>query len=325
MIRSDEPDRAEADCWDRYWRGAGDRSAFGNDSGGHPAIGAFWQSFFGRVDDDHAAPFCIDLASGGGAVLEAAERRYNGELPRFLCVDLSRHALAAVQQRFPGTEVLLADAGSVPLDDSCCEVVTSQFGIEYAGRRAISEMSRLVKRGGHFGAVLHHRGGVVFEASTRNLEATRRLVASRFLPLARRVFEAGFATAAGGARPAYETAAADLSPAVDEMEAVLSELGADVADGLLARLYNDIATLHENLASYRPDDVFRWLDGMQAEVDAYRERTQAMLEAAIDADDFNRIVAVLKAQGCDLEIAAPLMDPERDLPLAWSVHAIAGG
>ena len=316
------PFRRREGGWDNYWRRAERTSAFGSKSGEHPAIAAFWRSFFSEVRTDVRSPLCIDLASGSGAVLDAAAASYEA-LPDFLCIDLSQQALEGVKSRHPSVDVLLADASNVPLADSCCDIVTSQFGIEYAGRRSIAEMARLVRPGGHCGAILHHRGGVVFENSTRNLEATRRLVDSRFLPQAKRLLEAGFAALSGGARLPYEAAAQDFQSAVTAVEAILDELGTDVADSLLTRLYGDIANLHENLQSYRAREVMRWIDDMQTEVESYAARTEAMLEAAIDADDFSRISAVLKAKGLRLRVAEPLIDPDRDLPLAWSVYGLS--
>ncbi len=317
------PFRDREDSWDKYWRRAERSSAFGNQQGEHPAITAFWGRFFSQVRSDIRSPLCIDLASGSGAVLDAAKATYDGELPAFLCVDLSQQALEGVKSRHPDVDVLLADAGRVPLADSCCDVVTSQFGIEYAGRRSVAEMARLVRSGGHFGAILHHRGGVVFENSTRNLEAIRKLIDCRFLPQAKRILEAGFAALSGGPRLPYEAAAQDFQSAVNSVEAILDEFGTDVADSLLTRLYGDVANLHENLQAYRAHEVMRWLDDMQGEVESYAARTEAMLEAAIDADDFGRISAVLKAKGLRLAVAEPLMDPDRDLPLAWSVHGLS--
>lgn len=322
MSPDDRPETPDSESWDNYWAGSGEQNAYHSDGASHPGITEFWEAFFKHVRQRIDSPFCIDLASGSGAVLAAARESYGGTLPNFLCVDVSGPALDAVKRRFPEADVLCADAGHVPLATSSCDVVTSQYGIEYAGRRAIAEMARLVGDDGHFGAVLHHRGGVLFEASTRNLDAVDRLTECRFLPRAKWLFETGFDAARGGQRGPYEAAATDFAPAIVAVDGILADHGPDVASGLIARLYDDVATIHERLTSYQPREVLLWLERMQNEVAAYRNRTEAMLDAALDADDFARVVGVLKARGFEVRTADTLQDPDGELPIAWSVHAV---
>ena len=95
--------------------------------------------------------------------------------------------------------------------------------------------------------------------------------------------------------------------------------GRDVADGTIVRLYRDVRTLHERLGRYDPDEVRRWLDRMQDEIEAYAGRMDSMCNAAIDETGFETRCERLRELGFELDRCSPLVDPASNLALAWAL------
>lgn len=307
--------------WDMYWRGGGDGAAYNCDGISHPAVRAFWMDCFDGVRVDLAAPRIVDVASGNGAVAEYAQAAFEG-LPDLTCLDVSASAIAALRERFPAADAIVADAAAIPLASAAFDVVTSQFGVEYAGLDAIDEVARLAAVGGRLALLMHHRGGSIYRECSAGADAIERMRESGFIPRAAAMFETGFAACRGADRAPYDAAAAELAPAVRELEAIMTAHGMRVAGGLVARLYDDVATVHEGIAQYEPSEVLAWLDRLDVETRAFRGRMAAMCDAAVDADAFRGLCARLQGHGFRLLQADGLAAADVSLPLAWRLLAV---
>jgi hypothetical protein len=93
------------------------------------------------------------------------------------------------------------------------------------------------------------------------------------------------------------------------MESIITRRCKVVADGTLARLYGDIATIHDRLRRYVPREVIGWLSGMQQELEAYSQRMAAMCFAAIQSR--------LQQAGFDISGAESLRDASVDESRRW--------
>lgn len=147
--------------WDTYWQGTGDVGAFSASGVSHPTIAAFWRNFFSEVASGGQMTQLLDVATGNGAILETALSILKAEKTSITCVDISVAAIENVEKRFPGTQGVVADARSIPLDSEQFDLVTSQFGVEYAGLEAVGEAARLVASGGQLALLLHIEDGIV--------------------------------------------------------------------------------------------------------------------------------------------------------------------
>jgi SAM-dependent methyltransferase len=310
--------------WDAYWHGTGDTGAFSSGGASHPAVLAFWREFFQEVNQDNSDPAMIDLASGNGAVVEHALAVFGEGKAEITAVDVSEAAITNIKNRFPGVNGLVSDVCSIPFDSDSFDIVTSQFGIEYAGIEAIDEAARLVASGGWLTLLLHNSEGSIHHQCATNLKVVARVQESRFVPCAHEMFRAGFEAVRGADRAPYDEAARQLAPAVQTLEAILEEYGQSVADDTIARLYNDVGKIHNRIQHYDPEDVLAWLERMQGELETYEGRMSSMCESALDAESFNRIRTGLEAQGFVLSAAGPLMAPDNKIPLAWALIAKKG-
>lgn len=317
---SEQPDPAANASWDSYWRNAGDTAAFSHADQSPPAIVAFWDSVFEPFGDTGPAHL-LDVATGSGAVVDQALQKWpTGDLT-VSCVDLSPAAIERVSARHPGVNGIVAEASRIPAEDASCDLVTSQFGIEYGGPGAVDEAARLVAPSGTLAALLHRDGSVIHRQSVADQAAVQRLRDAQFIELAEAFFRAGFNAVRGGDRKAYDDAGKAFAPAIKGAEAIIDEFGAGVAGGAIARLYQDVARIHDGIQKYAPEDVLSWITRMQDEFADFSDRMASMCGAAMDGDAFARTCDTLRAVGFDIVRADELMSIDGKQPLAWALVA----
>lgn len=322
MSARDSRSLSVSDSWDTYWRDAMDGAAYTSGGLHHPAIQSFWDGFFRRARVEYDAPKIIDIASGNGAVVECAASAFGEQSMDFTCLDISASAIRTLKQRFPAVHTIVADALQIPLDSASYDLATSQFGIEYAGLDAISEVARLVAPGGQLALLLHNRSGSIYRECAASLDAMQRLQEANFIPYAIDMFEKGFAACRGADRADYETAALQLAPAVKTLESIMTQHGGHVANNAVLRLYNDVADIHERIQHYEPSEVLNWLDRMQGELQAFAGRMASMCDSAIDSNAFERLCEVLRKQSFTTLRAEALADSNQQHPLAWALIAM---
>lgn len=310
------------DSWETYWHGAERSDAFTGGGSRHASIGCFWEGVFDNIAESRESLKLVDIAGGSGSVVERATNSLGDRLDELACVDLSPSAMKLLQQRFPEVRAVVADARDTGLESGCYDIVTSQFGMEYAGPGSIEEMMRLAADGGLLAMLVHHRGGGIYRQCRASYAALREFEASNFVESAISAFEAGFAASRGGERHAYETAAKRHVPAIRAAEAILRKYGQEVADGTIVRLYKDVAAVHRRLARYDPDEVLGWMRQMQSEIDAYAGRMASMCEAAIDESGFGELCRHIESGGFRLLRKDALIVPERNTALAWAIVAV---
>lgn len=318
----ESPDSASS--WDTYWRGTAEAGAYSSGGAGHPALRAYWTRFFEAMKSRYAAPAMLDLATGNGAVVEVALEVFGDPPPAITCADISESAIANIESRFPGVRGVVTDARCMPLEPGSFDVVTSQFGIEYAGPEAFAEAGRVLAPGGTLALLMHITEGTIHDECSRSLDAVGKLRESRFIALATDMFQSGFDAVRGADRGPYERAAGRFAPSVQAVEDLLAQHGPGVADGTIARLYGDVARMHENIQRYDPAEVLAWLERMEAEMEAYAERVSSMRGAATNRETFEKIRDDLEAQGVVASEAGPFLVPGHELPLAWALQARRG-
>lgn len=320
MSKHTENTSNHASSWDTYWQGSGDATALTDGGANHPAILGFWDDFFSASKLNLDTPKILDIASGNGAVIERALANYSKQ-PELTSLDISPAAISNIKNRFPSVTGIVADASNIPLEDSSFNIVTSQFGLEYAGKDAIYEAARLVTTGGQLALLLHTDKGSIHEECLQSLDAIERVQASQFIAAASTMFDAGFKAVRGADRSAYDKAANKLTPALLVLEGIMQEYGQHVAADTVSRLYNDVANIHQRIQHYEPDDILNWLKQMDSELEAYAGRMRSMNLSAIDEESFQQACTNLADKGFIIEQAEALNISEQDLPMAWQLIA----
>ena len=311
-----------AGAWNDYWRHTREAAAH---KGGGPqdeVLARFWTSYFADAYARSSHPRLIDVGCGNGSVpsfaLDASKPPLD-RLPALVGVDNSFAALRAFSARFPAAAAVAADASRLPFRDCQFDIVTSQFGVEYAGLEAIEEAARLVSTGGSLALIMHLKGGAMYRECETNLEAARALQRSRLLSFLKEIFEAGTAAAPRSVDGSNaEDGRARLVQAMREVEAALNTYGKEIAGGALYRVHEDVAHMHRRRDAYAPEEVVHWVNAMTREFDAYAERMSAMLDAAIDDQDFDACLTRLTAQSLAPRVRDKLeMGVRHREPAAW--------
>ena len=320
-MQSDPNFSKKAGSWDSYWQSSAQAAAYSSEGNSHPATSGFWSKFFGTSIPLFEGPRVIDLASGSAAVVSHALAAPGGYSAEFTCVDISERAIAGIRERFPHVRTIATDAADTGLPPHAFDIVTSQFGIEYAGSHAFKEAVRLLASNGRLACLLHHAGGSIHSDCIAGLDAVKRVREARFIPLAIDFFSAGFDAVRSADRAPYEQAASLLNPAVRALEDVVNDHGPDVAGGVIARLYNDANRMHRHIQRYEPSEVLDWLQNMNLQFEDYVNRISAMSAAALDEKDFEGICNIVSAAGCTVLQSGPLFAPGVARPLAWALLA----
>lgn len=268
----------------------------------------------------------LDIACGNGAVTRFALDSKPGlgadtEL-HISGIDRSPAALGEMRKRHPVLCGIAADAARLPFQDGAFDLVTSQFGMEYAGPGVFAEAARVTGQGGLVAAVLHLRGGGIYRECALNLEAIDGFRNSELLPCFEGLFKAALAVQQGrDGKDLFRRADEKFAKAVAAAEGVLQRCGKAVADGMLYRLYTDIAHMYRRFAKYEPGEVFDWSGLMGNELDTYSGRMASMLQAALDEPALERVIAQLKARDFTIRVRDILNFGQHPVPSAWVIVA----
>ncbi len=313
--------------WDAYWRNA--RSAAAHRDGGpqDKVLERFWLQLFDRVFPSmQAGAASLDIACGNGAVPRfALASLQNLEEDRNLHIcglDESGAALQEMCKRDPALNGIAASALQLPFRDGSFELVTSQFGMEYAGVEAFAEAIRVLGPGGHFAAVLHMRDGGIYRECDNNLQAIDGFRNSSLLDNFRELFREVVKTRnKGGNKEHIRRIDKNFAASVVAVEEVLKRRGRDIAGGTLIRVYTDIGHMYRRLNAYDAEEMFNWLEVMSKELETYSGRMTSMLAAALDEGGFENVLAQLAGMGVTIRIQDTLIFGQQGQPSAWVLVA----
>lgn len=179
------------DAWGRLW-GEGATDSFGAGAGSSPThspLASLWLAEFEQLGPTSRV---LDIATGAGILPRLLQHACADESVRCDAVDAAALPLAQRQSgKLAGRaqvhfhERVLAE--QLPFPDACFDMITSQFGIEYADLdRALAEACRVLKPGGHMCLVMHHAEGRPAMLAREELQLATWLLQSSGWPAASR-------------------------------------------------------------------------------------------------------------------------------------------
>ena len=232
----------------------------------------------------------------------------------FCGVDYALSAATAVNEKSAPRHASLfgvtASVSQLPFRDASFDIITSQFGLEYAGVEAFAEAARVLAPGGAAQFIIHYRGGGIDRECAGNARVLRDVLDAGF-------FGAGLDAVAG---PNYETAAVELQRIMTRLAQHLD--GEPLAaKQLLSRLLPDMATLVSRRQAYRLADATGWIEAMRGEVQRYAERMSAMTDCALDADGVRGAAQFFKDIGANATEPSELTPAGKTEPAAWLLKA----
>ena len=326
MTEHDEKVALTPTAWANYWRGSQQTSAYTSGGAAHPLLASFWLEYLTSVREKFPAVRLLDVASGGGGtVLDSFSALGFNVEAQLTCVDQSVDAIQQLTTKYPRVRGIVADVSSLPASPGEFDIVTSQFGAEYAGQQALEGLLDLPGQGGQLALVLHYQDGLIFRECEHSALAVRRLLASELLPLSVEMFKAGFEQLNGPVKTeAFRTAALRVMPAFKLIEGILDEFGEHVAGDTIITLYTSIAEIQQNLPRYEPAEVLDWLVRLEAELPAYIERMESMQHSALSRAQYKAFCTRVLESGFNLLQARPLRSSPNETPLAWVIVAERG-
>lgn len=298
--------------WSDYWdKDSADGEVFVNAQGErHPALARFWQQQFECLPHGSRV---IDLASGAGSVFTHLPEGHDHQL---FAADISHVALKALGERFPSVTTIECSADQVPLDDGSCDVVVSQFGVEYAGIGAFAEAARLISTDGRLIALCHVRDGYIDSGNRAQLAEAKLAAKIGFIDKAVKLVTATFAADAQA-----------LGRAEDDFVPVAKQVGDGIGrmkKGIHTHLFFGFRELFEKRQQYDLADIIGWLEGMRRELDMNIDRLSRMCEAAMTVDDIDAVKRLFMKMGLKEVHCTPFETPGNNLPVAWNLTVRRG-
>lgn len=223
---------------------------------------------------------------------------------------------------FPDVACVAGDAARVPLKDGEFDLITSQFGMEYAGADAFSEASRLLRPRGRLAVALHVREGGIYQECRINQRAADMVrecnLFGVFQQLVRTFHHARRSIAS---KAMLRTAHAKFVTAVAKTEEILHRWGEAVATRLVLRLRNDVVRMSRRIDVYDANALVDWADSMTVELCNYSRRMASMLAAALSPEMTDRLLARLHGDGLRADLRKVLTIGNQPIPAAWLVTA----
>lgn len=315
--------------WDAYWR---NRQPAGTRSGLHEmALGQFWSGIFDRAHANARGTLhVLDIGCGDGVVARLASAFGGARKPdvdlRVWGMDYSHAALVDVQRRSPQISCIAGDAAHLPFRDGAFDLVTSQFGIEYAGPGALCEAARLLRPQGVLATAMHVRDGGIYRECHINRQAVEEVRDCNLLGLFRQVVEAFHRVRRGiSGRAVLQAAYGKFMEAVTRTKHILQRWGRAVASGLVFRLCSDVVRMVQRIQAFDARELIAWADLMADELGNYSRRMASMLNAALSREMIDRLTTRLRGNGLDIQLRNLLRIGDRSVPVAWMVAATKAG
>lgn len=272
--------------WTDYWRTGRAEVLSVQTSEGPVALDTaeIWRGFFA---DFPAGSRLIDLATGSGQVARHAVAAGTGKSPPLEVVGVDYASLDSGVSADPGLTLMgEVSLEALPFPAAHFDGASSQFGIEYAdARRALPELSRVLKPGGKCRMLLHHAGSVITGQTAAQIAAYDGVLGGgAAIRQARRAFGAHLK----GAPPAtLRQAEAAFADAVRKTAA---RLRPEPAFDQPRYLVGYLVDLCERIDRYDPANALKRLDEFEAGNAAWRQRQHCQVRAALDQGGLEALV-----------------------------------
>ncbi len=275
----------DIDPWTLYWQNDHLESCIASQSSEDTQkIVAYWRDFASLLD--HSATI-LDLATGNGAV------------PSMLLAGNPGLEIVAVDKAQIEPEKFLSQANelasvrflpdvdicALPFEPESFDVVTSQFGLEYAPiHEACSSAARVLKRSGSIRLLMHHEDSEIVRPSTETLSEIARLLVPN-----------GVVSCVVG------FVAREIS--LDELETAgqhyLAEENSKTRH-ISGQIFDGINQVIEGMA-INPDHARALVQTMRLRLVAEQTRLQQLLQAALNAEGAHKLELVLREAGVEIE------------------------
>ena len=323
----DEADSARAGAWSSYWASGALHSCGGSYADNYEGVIAdFWRARFSAMAPGSKL---LDLASGNGALpkmlWELVDRRWP--------LSVTAVDLAQVSPEWYRPEVHLGisfhtgvSMEKLPFADRYFDLVTSQYGVEYAAwPQALNEAMRVRKPQGVLALVMHHADSVLMRVGREDLSHQRLLLADdgllacaeNALPWLARAragdVAASSSQAAKLARARYNHAMTTISATIDTAE--VPDLLLQVRESVHSALGAGAIDLSGGLGH---------IARMRRAIELAMLRTEEMLGCGLTVAKVHDCAEIIRSIAPDCEVVVQEIQAEQGV-LGWSLLASRAG
>ena len=287
--------------WTSFWQ-HGHSTTFGAffKDGYEGAIKSWWRKILRQTT---SPADILDIGCGNAALLtELLEQRISGT---YTGVDLAGVRLNEVAKQklkqSTGLSALLkphTNAEDLPLKSESIDLAASVFGIEYSDlQKSLPEAIRVLRPNGVFHALVHADESVISTMSARALsefqDADMGSIVDNLKVIDQQLNELRVPARLKQSRPS-EAARINLNGLAQKY---MSNLNSDTGNAIMVQFVGDALKYFKML---NQSDTIRaqYIDGIEAEFQASRQRYTAMAAAAQSETDIMSIRTILQQQNC---------------------------
>ena len=275
--------------WERFWAGSGttqDLAAIQL-----PALESLWATLLAGLSFEEPNLIAVELASGSGSVSKYLMKHPVLESATKVALDASLSALMKTQ--FDECPVA-GNLDHLPFADCSIQLLTSQFGVEYAGLASIESAIECVAPNGYFVFVMHIKDGAISAECGSNLMAIERFLETGFIEAAKTLLDSLWGNAPEGEQLDNVKR---FKRAVRATEATLLQLPDGQGRDTSLQTYNAIADIVEEPRSFDPSVAGKWFLEAESELLSYCSRMRQMRSVALSRQGFSSLVDKAIAKG----------------------------
>ena len=311
--------------WTSFWE-HGHSTTFGAffKDGYDGAIKSWWQKILLTITPPADI---LDIGCGNAALLiELLEQRISGT---YTGVDLAGVRLNEVAKQklkqSTGLSALLkphTNAEELPLESESIDLAASVFGIEYSDlQKSLPEAIRVLRPNGVFHALVHADESVISTMSARALrefqDADMSAIVTNLRAIDQQLNELRLPARLKQSQSA-EAARIQLNGLAQKY---MSNLNPDTGNAIMVQFVGDALKYFKML---KQSDTIRgqYIDGIEAEFQASRQRYKAMAGAAQSETDIAEIKRLLQQQHCTTVMVEKFFADEDQKELGgWHISA----
>lgn len=332
-MRSGKRPRLTSDQWSQYWRDASVTTFARQFNANYDGeFAAYWNARFAALPT-HA--HIVDLATGNGAIALLARQfalRHDRDF-EVVGLDYAEIDPAIVLAAHADLAPLLTGIefrGRVriedtPLTDASVDLLTSQYGFEYAEEdAAVVEAWRVLKPGGRIALILHHSESAVIDLARDGLAQVQFCLQQEELD--KRVV--ALVKIVGQARSAEERQALKHNPKAERLRQKLNASLARITerakqyrdpDGFIGIMVPNFTKVFGEHRDASLQQKLKFLRELRQAFDAFRERMADLAGAALSPEAFDALADKLEAVGFAVE-SRGLLRYDGDL-MGWTLEA----
>ena len=327
-------------AWNRYWEKGYLHSCPGAFDGNYDNnIKAFWHSQFSKLA---VSSRVLDIGTGNGAVALLAQdfSQMNDLALHIEGIDAAeiRPQQAAERMGLPAASVHFRGGISceqTDYADACMDLVCSQYAIEYSDvQRSLNEVARILKPGGSAGFILHHADADIIRTSRNELAFFSFFKSDLSVFDSCRQFLERLVSTGQISNPASIAADPESRQQMTAIQGMLSQITDYAHTHSNVTFANDICSQLANILNHIPrsgEEITRSnLTLLEEEMTAHRQRIEANLNAALDAQGIRHFCQLANTAG--MQTASPDPIYRNDTSelgqanlLGWTVTATRAG